>query len=127
MKLSYAQLKSVIVSYVDDNKISVDTFAETRNNTVGLLDTIGKIFTIPSNFVDKLAIFNAEFLSYGKTIEEWKADLILPEDFDGSGSGALAPHRSTYRPVDFSFTLGRKKIPQTIDNNDVERYSILSN
>ena len=121
MKLSLVQLKNAIATYVDENKISVDTFTATRNNTVGLLDTIGKIFTIPSNFVDKLAIFDAEFLSYGKTIEEWKSDLILPEDFDASGSGALSPHRSTYRPVDFSFTLGRKKIPQTIDNNDVER------
>ena len=121
MKLSYAQLKSVIATYVNENKISVDTFSETRANTIGLLDTIGKIFFIPSTFVDKLAIFDAEYLSFGKTVEEWKADLILPEDYDGTGAGALSPHRSTYRPVDFSFTLGRKKIPQTIDNNDVER------
>lgn len=121
MKLSYAQLKSAIATYVDENNISVDTFVATKNNTVGLLDAIGKIYTIPSNFVDKLALFDGEDLSYGKTIEEWKADLILPEDYDASGSGALAPHRSTFRPVSFSFTLGRKKIPQTIDNNDVER------
>ena len=121
MKLSYAQLKTVIASYVDANKISVETFSETRANSVGLLDTIGKIFEIPSVFVDKLDIFNAEFLSFGKTIEEWKADLILPEAYDPTGDGALAPHRSTYRPVDFSYTLGRQVIPQTIDNNDIER------
>ena len=121
MKLSYAQLKTAIATYVDENKISVDSFVETRNNTVGLLDAIGKIYFIPSTFVDKLAIFDGEDLSYGKTIEEWKADLILPEDFNASGSNALAPHRSTYRPVSFSYTLGRKMIPQSIDNNDVER------
>ena len=121
MKLSLAQLKSVMATYVAENKISVDTFSETRNNSVSLLDTIGKIFTIPSNIVDKLDIFNAEFLSFGKTIEEWKSDLILPEDYNASGDGAMSPHRGTYRPVDFSYTLGRKKIPQTIDNNDVER------
>ena len=107
MKLSYAQLKSAIATYVDENKISVDNFIVTANNTIGLLDAIGKIYTIPSTFVDKLAIFDGEELSYGKTIEEWKADLILPEDYNGSGSNALAPHRSTFRPVSFSFTLVR--------------------
>lgn len=121
MKLSLAQLKSVIATYVDENKISVETFTATKNNTVGLLDTLGKIYTLQDNFGDKLAVFDGEDLSFGKNIEQWKADLILPEDYDASGSGALAPHRSTYRPVSFSFTLGRKKIPQTIDYNDVER------
>ena len=43
MKLSIKNLASVIATYVDEQKISVDTFQETRNNTVGLLDTIGKI------------------------------------------------------------------------------------
>ena len=60
-------------------------------------------------------------MSFGKTIEEWAQDLILPEDFDASGSTALAPHESTYRPVSFSYTLGKKTIPQTIRNNDIER------
>lgn len=121
MKLSLVQLRSAIATYVAENKISVDTFSVTRDNTVGLLDAIGKIYTIPSNYVDKLEMFNGEDLSFGKTIEEWKSDLILVEDFDASGAGALSPHVSTYRPVSFSFTLGRKKIPQTIRNNDIER------
>ena len=121
MKLSLVQLASVLAAYVDEQKISVATFAETRDNSVALLDTIGKIFTIETNFVDKLEMFNGEDLSFGKTVEEWAADLILPENYDASGSGALAPHESTYRPVYFSYTLGRKKIPQTIKNNDIER------
>lgn len=121
MKLSKAQLTSIVASYVADGKISIDSFSATYNNSVGLLDTISKIFTIPSNYVDKLEMFNGEDLTYGKTIEEWKSDLILPEDYDEDGDGALAPHKSTYRPVSFSFTLGRKKIPQTIYNNDLER------
>lgn len=121
MKLSITQLKSVLASYVDENKISVDSFVETRDNTIGLLDTIGKIFTIVTNYVDKLAIFDAEDLSFGKTVSEWNADLILPENYDSTGANALAPHDSTYRPVAFSYTLGRKKIPQTIRNNDIER------
>ena len=120
-KLSIAQLTALVHSYVDSNKISVESFSETRANSVGLLDTLGKIYTIWQNYGDKLAIFDGEDLSFGKTIEEWAQDLILPENFDASGSGAMAPHESTYRPVSFSYTLGKKTIPQTIRNNDIER------
>lgn len=120
-KLSIAQLTSVVSSYVQSNNISVDTFTATRNNSVSLLDTLGKIYTLWQNYGDKLALFDGEDLSFGKTIEEWSQDLILPENFDASGSTTLAPHESTYRPVSFSFTLGKKTIPQTIRNNDIER------
>ena len=120
-KLSIALLKSFVASYVDDQKISVESFVETRANSVGLLDTLGKIYTNWQNYGDKLALFDGEDLSFGKTIEEWAQDLIMPENFDASGSGTLAPHESTYRPVSFSYTLGKKTIPQTIRNNDIER------
>lgn len=120
-KLSIAQLKSVVASYVDSNKISVDSFSATYNNSVALLDTLGKIYTLWQTYSDKLDIFDGEDLSFGKTIEEWAQDLILPENFDASGSTTLAPHESTYRPNCFSFTLGKKTIPQTIRNNDIER------
>ena len=121
MKLSIAQLTSAIATYVAEAKVSVATFSETRANSVGLLDTIGKIFNITTNFVDKLEMLNGEDLSFGKTVEEWASDLIEPEDFDSTGANALAPYDSTYRPVYFSYTLGRKYIPQTIRNNDIER------
>ena len=120
-KLSIAELKSVIATYVADNKIGVESFSETRANSVGLLDTLGKIYTNWQNYGDKLALFDGEDLSFGKSIEEWAQDLILCEDFNASGSGTLAPHESTYRPVSFSYTLGKKTIPQTIRNNDIER------
>ena len=120
-KLSKAELKSVVALYVASNNIGVESFNETRDNTVGLLDVLGKIYTNWQNYEDKLGLFDGEDLSFGKTIEEWAQDLILPEDFDASGSSALAPHVSTYRPVEFSYTLGRKTIPQTIRNDDLER------
>ena len=120
-KLSITELKSVVSLYVASNKIGVDSFTETRDNSVGLLDTLGKIYTLVQTYGDKLDIFDGEDLSFGKTIEEWASDLILPEDFDANGSTTLAPHRSTYRPVSFSFTLGRKYVPITIPNNDIER------
>lgn len=120
-KLSIAQLKAVVATYCSGNEISVESFVETRNNAVGLLDTLGKIYTNWQNYQDKLGLFDGEDLSFGKTIEEWAQDLIMPENFDASGSGTLAPHESTYRPVSFSYTLGKKTIPQTIRNNDIER------
>lgn len=122
MKLSYNELKVVVAQLVSAGLISDNDFHVTANNTVGLLDKVGKIVTLDTEYnIDKLNMFDGEYLSYGKTIEEWSADLILPEDHDPSGAGALAPHRSTYRPVFYSYTLGRKKIPQTIDYDDLER------
>lgn len=120
-KLSIAQLKAVVATYCSGNEISVESFVETRDNAVGLLDTLGKIYTNWQNYQDKLSLFDGEDLSFGKSIEEWAQDLILIESFDASGSTALAPHESTYRPVSFSYTLGKKTIPQTIRNNDIER------
>ena len=68
-KLSIALLKSVVASYVTSNKISVDSFSATRDNSVGLLDTLGKSYTLWQNYGDKLDIFDGEDLSFGKTIE----------------------------------------------------------
>lgn len=120
-KLSIALLKSFVSSYVADQKISVDNFSVTKDNSVGLLDTLGKIYTNWQNYQDKLSIFDGEDLSFGKTIEEWAQDLIMPKTFDATGATAMAPHDSTYRPASFSFTLGKRTIPQTIRNNDLER------
>ena len=121
-KLSYEALKSYVANVVTIAKLSLADFTATRNNTVGLLDKIGKIVVLDTEYQqDKLAIFDGEYLSFGKTIEEWSADLIQIEDHDPDGQNALSPHRSTYRPAFYSYTLGRKKIPQTIDYDDLER------
>ena len=121
-KLSYALLATYVANVVTSAKLSIDTFNATRDNTAGLLDKIGKIITLDSNYeVDKLNMFDGEYLSFGKTIEEWNEDLIMPEDKDESGSGALSPHRPTYRPAFYSYTLGKKVIKTTIDYNDLER------
>lgn len=121
MKLSFAQLKEIVSTYVAENKISVATFEVTRDNTALLVDKIAKIFTLDTSFIDKLAVFEGEELSFGKTIEEWQQDLMLPENYSASGDGALSPHDPTYRPAFYSYTLGRKVIPTTIRNNDIER------
>lgn len=121
-KLSLPELKIWVDNYVDLMKISNSSFIATANNVVGLLDKVGKIFTLDTSFTqDKLAQFEGEYLSFGKTIEEWYEDLILPTDYDSTGAGALTPDDPTYRPVYYSYTLGRPKFKTTIRNNNVER------
>ena len=121
-KLSYAELKSFVAGIITDAKISNPSFVVSRDNTAGLLDKIGKIITLDTSYqIDKLNEFDGEYLSFGKTIEEWQEDLIMPVAHDPSGANALAPHRPTYRPAFYSYTLGKYVIPTTIDYNDLER------
>lgn len=112
----------MVASIITATKMSNSSFEETHNNVAGLLDKIGKIYSIDTNFkADKLARFDGEYLTFGRTIEEWQADLILPQDYDSTGANCLAPDPSTFRPVFYSYTIGRKKLKQTIRNNDLER------
>ena len=55
MKLSLPELKSAVASYVDASKIAADSYSITRDNIVGLVDKIAKIFTLDTEYVDKLA------------------------------------------------------------------------
>ena len=122
-KLSLEELKSAVASYVGSNKVAYQSFSETRNNIVGLLDKIGKILQIDTSFFDKLEELNGEDLSYGKTIEEWYQDLIEAVDFnqDTDGSRAMKFYSPTYRPVCYNFSLGKKVIATSIPNNNIER------
>ena len=121
-KLSLVALKSYVANVVTAAKVSNGTFSVTRDNVVELVDKIGKLVTLDTAYqIDKLALFDGEYLSFGKTIEEWQADLIMVQDYDPSGAGALSPHVSTFRPNFYSYTLGKKVIKQTIRNNDLER------
>ena len=121
-KLSLEELKTLVGNVVTASKLSNDSFNATRNNVVGLLDKIGKIVTLDSVFTDdKLAMFDGEYMSFGKDIEDWYQDLILPTAYDSDGAGALTPNDPTYRPVYYSESLGREKIKTTIRNNNIER------
>lgn len=121
-KLSLPELRELVKNYVTSAKISNSTFNVTRDNIVGLVDKIGKTMTIDTVFnIDKLSKFDGEYLPYGKTVEEWQQDLTLPQDYDPTGANALAPHDGTYRPVFYSYTIGRKVIPETLRNNNIER------
>ena len=121
-KLSYPELKDYVSGIITKAKISNPSFNITRDNVVGLLDKVGAIITLDTDYQqDKLYMFDGFFMSFGKTIEEYQQDLILPSDYDSSGANALSPSDPTYRPVDYSYTLGRKKIKTTIRNDNIER------
>lgn len=121
-KLSLKELESAVASYVAGDKIAT-TFEATRNNIVGLLDKIGKIITLDSPFYDKLPELDGDELPYGKTVEEYFQDLIMAIDWnqDTDGSRALKFYSPTYRPVSYSFSFGKKVIPTSIPNNNIER------
>lgn len=123
MRLSLEQLKTAVASYVDDNKIDLSTLSITKNNIVGLVDTIGKIYTIDTSVYDKLPELDGGTLSFGKTVEEWQQDMTLPVDFDSDSDGnkALKDYSPSYRPVSFSISLGRKIFPTSIPYGNIER------
>lgn len=121
-KLSLAELNTKLAGIVTASKLSLSSFNVTRDNIVGLVDKIGKIVTLDTVFsIDKLTAFDGEYLSFGKTIEEWQQDLILPVAYDATGANNMAPNDPTYRPVYYSYTLGRQYIPTTIRNDNIER------
>lgn len=122
-RLSLKGLQNVVTSYVDSQKISVESFEVTRNNIVGLLDKVGKIMTLDTSVYDKLPELDGELLSYGKVVEEWQLDMTLPLDYqeDGDGTKALANYVPTARPVSYSYSLGKKVFPTSIPYNNIER------
>ena len=122
MKLSLPQLKTLVANVVTAAKVSNGTYSVTRDNILELVDKIGKIVTLDSVFnIDKLADFDGEYLSFGKTVEEYQIDLTLPVDYDASGSTALAPFEPTHRPDFYSYTIGRKYIPTTLRQDNLQR------
>lgn len=122
-KLSLEGLASAVASYVDGSKIAINSFSATYNNIVGLLDKVGLIETLDTSFFDKLPELDGNDLPAGKTVEEYYQDLILAVDYnqDTDGSRALKFYSPTYRPVAWSYSLGKKIIPTSIPNNNIER------
>lgn len=123
VRLDLTSLKSALASYVASAKIDLTSLSATTDNIVGLVDTIGKIYTIDTSVYDKLPELDGEYLSFGKTVEEWQQDMTLPVSYDNDSDGnkALKDYVPSYRPVSFSITLGRKIFPTSIPYGNIER------
>lgn len=120
-KLSLSELTELAAQYVAEQKIAVSDISAVREAVTGLVETIGAIFTLDTSFKDKLSFMDAEDLSCGKTVEEWQADLLLPTDYDSTGANALKPNDPSFRPVEFSYTLGEKTFATTVRRNQYNR------
>lgn len=122
-KLSLEGLAAAVASYVDSTKIAINSFSATYNNIVGLLDKVGLIETLDTSFFDKLPELDGQDLNMARTVEEYYQDLIMAVDYnqDADGSRALKFYSPTYRPVAWSYSLGKKIIPTSIPNNNIER------
>ena len=117
-----AQLKADVSSLVVATNIAIKSFVASNGNVAGLLDKIGKITHIVQNLQkDKLAMFDGEYMDWGKTIEEWESDLTPVASYDATGANALAPDDASYRPVSYSYTLGRQRFKKTIRYDNLER------
>lgn len=125
-KLTLSGLQSFVVAYVDASK-QAGTWSGSTDNTLDLLDKVGKIVTLDGDFNDPLTELNGDELPLGKTIEEYFIDLTLPTAFDSTGANALAPADPTVESVTYSYTLGRKKVKTTRRFDDIERASLTSN
>lgn len=125
-KMTISGLQTFVATYVAAAK-QAGTWTGSTDNLFGLQDKIGKQITIDGSFEDKLPELDGEDLPYGKTIEEWFVDLILPTDYtapvDGNTYGAVY-HKPTVESAAYSYTLGRKKISQSKPYDDFERAAL---
>ena len=79
-KLSIAELKTDVNTWVAKSKIAQTSYTTIISAIDGLLEKIGKIYTNEQTFQDKLTMLDGEFLSFGRQVEEWERDEILPTD-----------------------------------------------
>lgn len=125
-KMTLQGLNSFVSTYVDVAK-QAGAWNGTTNNLFGLIDKIGKQITIDGSFEDKLPELDGEDLPFGKTIEEWFVDLILPQTYtapvDGQDYGVTYA-KPTVENAAYSYTLGRRKIPVSKPYDDYERAAL---
>ena len=121
--VTYDQLHAIVADWVKSNLIANNgAFIATKANVAGLLDRIGKQFTIDHPFNDKLAELEGESLPYGKTIEEFYEDLVAPMAYsDLTDDDILKPAYPNYRPVCYSYTQPRAVLKTTRPYDDLER------
>jgi len=125
-RMTLSGLNSFVATYVDAAK-QAGAWNGTTNNIFGLIDKIGKQITIDGSFEDKLPELDGEDLPFGKTIEEWFVDLILPQTYtapvDGQDYGVTYA-KPTVENAAYSYTLGRRKIPVSKPYDDYERAAL---
>ena len=118
-KMTESALNTFLKSYVLKEK-QAGAWSATTDNLFQLLDKIGKQVTLDGLFQDKLPEMDGDELPYGKTIEEYFADLILPVDYSDEAD-PMAKHNISAEAPAYSYTLGRKVLKASEPFNNVER------
>lgn len=107
------QIANTVASYVDASKLLQGSFSASYDPICGLLNKIGKTFTIDTLFFDDFTEMDGEKLEFGAILEEFYEDLIQPGTWDDTGANTLSPAYPTYRPTIYSYPFGLKPFKQT--------------
>ena len=122
-KMTLDELKTFVKNYVNAEK-SAGTWEGSVDDFTKMVDKIGSQVTLDGAFQDKLAgVFEGEDLPYGKTVEEYFIDLILPVAYnDGvSEDDTWETYKPTFEDAAYSYTLGRKKLPLVRSYDTIEK------
>ena len=125
-KMTLDQLNSFVATYVAAAKQAGEWIGR-ATSVFGLMEKIGKQITIDGNFEDKLPELDGEDLPYGKTIEEWFLDLILPTTYTAPEDGqtyGVKYAKPTAEQASYCYTLGRRTIETSKPYDDYERAAL---
>lgn len=122
-KITISDLQTFVRAYVATAS-QAGAWSATTDNLLGLIDKIGKQVTLQGNYQDKLPELDGDDLPYGKTIEEWFIDLIMPKDFDEDGASTLAPSYPSFETPYYNYDLGKKTIKTTRPYDRIEKGAI---
>lgn len=109
--MTYAQLLGIVATYIATEKQANPTFTPTYDQITGMIHKIGMQKIIDTEYSDDLQELNGENLPFGTTIEEYFQDLIAPADYTDVND--FTNHYPSYRPVTYSYDLGRKVFMET--------------
>ena len=125
-KMTISELQKLTKTYVAAAK-QAGAWQSTTNNIFGAVDKIGKMVRLDGGFIDKLPELDGEDLPLGKTVEEVRVDLTLPEAYTTAaqeGAKDLAPAFPSVEECSYSYTLGKEMIKTTVPYNDLERAAL---
>lgn len=125
-KMTLDQLNSFVATYVAQAKQAGEWIGRSVS-IMGLMEKIGKQVTLDGNFEDKLPELDGEDLPYGKTIEEWFVDLILPTNFNAPEDGqtyGVKYAKPSVEQASYCYTLGRRKLETSKPYDDFERAAL---
>jgi hypothetical protein len=85
-ELTMTGIQTFIQDYVSAARVAQPTYSITTEDISGLVDKIGKMFTITSEYKNLLDVFDYGKLELGADVEEWFDELLLPEAYDNGGA-----------------------------------------